>query len=178
MKTILAILLLNTIICCTHAQKGLLLTSRYSGKQKFLPEGTKILYGYSSVSTLGNQPVPTNSIQTRANVTNGYLTYRPIMGRGAFHIVNDSIIQVDKEIIPLKNLYLISKRGRFNLRPIFLMLGGSALMIGSVNTHVDADQRINPVLMGLGVGLFAVAIADAVSSVPKSTSVWRVEVVR
>lgn len=178
MKTILIILLLYVTVFCSYGQKGLMLTSRYSGKQKFLPEGTKILYGYTSISSLTNQPVLTNSTQARTNATNGYLTYRPIVGRGAFHIVNDSTIQVDKEIIPLKNLYLISKRGRFNFRPVFLMLGGTALMIGSVNTHVDADQRINPVLMGLGVGLFAVAIADAVSSVPKSTSVWRVEVVR
>jgi hypothetical protein len=178
MKAIFIILLLNITILCTYAQKGLMLTSRYSGKQKFLPEGTKILYGYTSISSLANQPVPANSIQARANITNGYLTYRPIMGRGAFHIMNDSTIQVDKEIIPLKNLYLISKRGRFNLRPILLMVGGTALMVGSINTHVDADQRINPVLMGLGVGLFGVAIADAVGSVPKTTSVWRVEVVR
>ncbi len=153
-----------------------MLTSRFTGKQKFLPEGTKILYGYTSYSTITNGSP--GFIQDPTAATNRYLTYRHIMGRGAFYVLNDSTIQVDKENIPLKNLYLISKRGRHNLRPFLFLLGGTALMISSINTSPNTDQRINPVLMGLGVGFFALALVDGVSNIPKTTSVWRVEVVK
>jgi hypothetical protein len=177
MKTILAILLLNTIICCTYAQKGLLLTSRYSGKQKFLPEGTKILYGYTSISTISGASIPQVSRQNHTPL-NAYLTYRPIMGRGAFHILNDSTIQIDKEVIPLKNLYMVSKRKRFNLRPFLFTIGGTVLMISSINTKIDADQRVNPVVLGLGAGLLIAGVVDSFNSIPKTTSVWRIEVVK
>lgn len=168
MKTILFFVLLASASFC-YSQSGIRLTSRMSGRHKFIAEGSRVVYQYA------NQNHPLTITYSRY----GQPYYHGIVGKGLLHVLNDSTIQVDQEIIRIKDLMTIGERKKGAWVGSFLLYwGGFAMMIGSVSHHTDPPGvDINAPLMILGVACVSGSLIDVISRSPKSTNIWRLEVV-
>lgn len=151
-----------------YAQRGVRLTSRMSGRQKFIAEGSRVVYQYAN----SNHPL------TITYGRYGQPYYHGIVGKGSLHVLNDSTLQVGQEIIRIKDLISIGERKKGAWVGSFLLYwGGLAMMIGSVSHHTDPPGvDINAPLMILGVGCMSAALVDVINRSPKSMNVWRLEV--
>ncbi|MBS1487161.1 MAG: hypothetical protein JST43_06185 [Bacteroidetes bacterium] len=151
----------------TYAQRGLMLSSRISGRHKFIPEGTRVIYEYT------NRTHPLIATYTRYGTVN-----RGTMGKGTMLILNDSTIKVNDELINIKDLMLIrARKPAAWIGPTVLMIGGMTIV--AAGSHKDADTGQTTTDTGTtitGLALFSIGVIDVISQMPKTTNVWRVEV--
>jgi hypothetical protein len=152
-----------------YSQKGIRLTSRMSGRQKFIAEGSRVIYQYA------NHSHPLTITYGRY----GQPYYHGIIGRGLLHVVNDSTIQVDQEVIRVKDLITLGQRNKGAWVGSFLLYwGGLGMMIGSISHHNDPPGvDLNVPLLAVGAGCMIAGVTDMINRLPKSMNIWRVQVV-
>jgi len=105
--------------------------------------------------------------------------YHGISGIGTLKIVNDSTIRVDDEVIRTKDLMLFGprKKGAW-VGSTLLVFGGFATIISGKTTGENGLVSFDAAAVTLGFAMEIAGLADVINRFPKSTAVWRVEVVK
>jgi hypothetical protein len=102
MKPTMILFLFLLVASTSVAQRGVRLTSRFSKRQKFFTEGSRVFYEYAN----SNHPMSISYSRY------GHPLYNGIRGKGVLHVVNDSTIQVDQELIKIKDLMLFGPKNK------------------------------------------------------------------
>src|SRR5258708_30081103 len=102
MKPTVILFLCLLVASESQAQRGVGLTSRFSKRQKFFTEGSRVFYEYAN----RNHPMSISYSRYGNPIYNG------IRGKGILHVVNDSTIQIDQEIIMIKDLMLLGSKNK------------------------------------------------------------------
>src|SRR5215469_856756 len=154
-----------------QGQRGLRLTNRFSGRQKFISNGSRVVYNCIDRS----RPMVMSNYRFGS-----WPVYQTLGGAGTLKIVSDSAIQVDNEVMLLKDLTLIgsSKKGA-NVGANILCWGGMTMgLIGSADHDPYGKMSDAGVVMALtGLSCEIIGIVDLANRLPKVTSSWRVEVI-
>ncbi len=163
MKSAMVFILFFSLASAATAQRGIRLTSRFSKRQKFLTEGSRVVY--SSINRNGGM---------------SYLGYlRNISGVGILKIVNDSTIQVDQQVIRTTDLLLIGRRNKgAGVGAAILILGGFVIVATSHTTNDAGQVTPEPGGIVLGFACETIGLVDAFSRAPKYMSRWQVDVVK
>lgn len=169
MKPVMILFFFLLLASVSHAQRGVRLTSRYTKRQKFISEGSRVIYSYID----RGQPLVVSYSRY------GQPYYPGISGIGILQILNDSTIQVDKEIIKISTLtsFGLKKEGA-SVGSIILVTGGfSLIMIGAADHAPDGESNQKGTVL-TGLACMLIGFIDAGARSPKSTSTWKVEVVK
>jgi hypothetical protein len=166
MKPLIFFVLVLSAASPSIAQRGIRLNSRYSKREKFIADGSRVYYEYANV----NHPI--NVVYSRYGPR-----YFGIRGVGIMKIVNDSTIAVDQEQIKVKELMRIGARKKgAGIGSAILVVGGFAMTMGSVSHDQDGQQHVDPFLITVGLTCEVAGLIDAIHRYPKSSSTWRIEV--
>ena len=154
------------VALAAQAQQGVRLTSRFSKRQKFFAEGSRVVYRYA------NHPMVVSHYRS------GYPVYGGIAGVGILHLVNDSTIQVDAEVIKIKDLLFFGRRTKGAwVGSAVLIVGGCTLALASRTTDENGLVTYSPAAVTIGLAMEVTGIIEGISRQPKSMSAWRAEIV-